>query len=135
MLAINPICSMYHHQIVNFKLGCVLVFIRIAPVNQAGFPLRLSFYPSIPEPRAVPSIVWRLLCSPIGCFRPHSLVPIDGRSCNGWPPLTPDLLAQNSRPLGGSLSSLEPNEANDFDRIFCWHRLRCTIRLPLQGKA
>jgi hypothetical protein len=36
---------MYHHQILNFKLGGVMVIIRIAPVDQAGFTLCLSFYP------------------------------------------------------------------------------------------
>jgi hypothetical protein len=36
---------MYHHQIVNFKLGGVMVLIRIAPVDQAGFTLCLSFPP------------------------------------------------------------------------------------------
>jgi hypothetical protein len=99
-----------------------MVLIRIAPVDQAGFTLCLSFPPpKKTEPRAVPSIIWRLLCSPFGCFRPHSFVPIDGRSCNGWPPLTPDLLVQNSRPLREGLSSLVPNEANDIDRSFCGH--------------
>jgi hypothetical protein len=36
---------MYHHQIVNFKLGGVMVLIRTAPVDQAGFTLCLSFPP------------------------------------------------------------------------------------------